>query len=158
VGITPWALTTGDMANVRVNPAGNSVAYSTDLAYEFVFSPNHEIPLDGLVEITIPSQILIPDPSFSSSTCSAPQGQNQGFPSEFVTCVLLEPDAKGKQKLQILNAFKRISGRANAQFKIVMPGITNPINTSPTDAFVFTTYAVTVDGAFAIDSFEGANI
>ena len=54
-GITPWQLTTGDMANVRVNPAGNSVAYSTDLAYEFVFSPKHDIPLDGFVEITIPS-------------------------------------------------------------------------------------------------------
>lgn len=40
----------------------------------------------------------------------------------------------------------------------MLPGITNPINTSPTDPFVFTTYAVTVDGDYGIDSFEGANI
>ena len=71
-GDTTWQLTTGEMTNVFINPAGNTVAYSKDLNYEFVFSPTHDIPIDGFVEVYIPDEIIIPDPSYSTSTCSAP--------------------------------------------------------------------------------------
>lgn len=71
-GPTPWPLTTGSMSAVSVNPAGSYIAYDSNLKYEIMFSPKHDIPVDGYVEIWIPNEIIIPDTSFSTSSCSAP--------------------------------------------------------------------------------------
>jgi hypothetical protein len=155
-GITPWTLTTGGMSSVSINPSGNYIAYSSNLNYEIMFSPNHDIPIDGYVDVWIPNEIQVPDTSYSTSSCSAPQPN--GFPFEAVTCQILNYDddnVDGRWRLRVVSAFTRESGRANTQYKIVLPGVQNPIMTSATRSFLINSF--TVDD-YGVDSFEGANI
>jgi len=71
IGIPPWVLTTGQIFGVSINP-GSYKAYEAENTYEISFAPAHTIPINGYVEISFPEDILVPDTSFSPSSCKAP--------------------------------------------------------------------------------------
>lgn len=107
-GPTNWALTVGTMTDVFVNPGGSYVAYTLNLDYEFVFTPKHDIPVDGYLEISVPNEIQVPDTSYTTSSCAAPP--QEGISSDAVIiCQILdyENNVDGRFKLKVLNAFKR---------------------------------------------------
>jgi hypothetical protein len=70
-GLTPWLLTTGTLTDVNVNP-GSDDANKAENTYVITFTPTHQIPINGYVVISIPNEIKVPDPSYSSSSCKAP--------------------------------------------------------------------------------------
>ena len=96
--------------------------------------------------------ILVPDTSFSQSSCEA----KSGFPPILLTCQFSEYE-KGQTHftMLVLNAFRQQPGTKGALYSLVIPGVQNPIETAATDSFIFTTY--TQDN-YEIDHFEGANI
>ena len=53
VGVTTWDLQTGAMSSVTINP-GSYQAYKAENTYEISFTPAHNVPLNGYVEIDIP--------------------------------------------------------------------------------------------------------
>jgi hypothetical protein len=61
----------------------------------------------------------------------------------------------GRFTLRILSAFRRQEGMANRQYKILLPGVRNPIQVTPTKPFIFRTFT---NDDYGIDSFDGANI
>ena len=155
-GITNWPLTVGTMVDVFVNPGGRYVAYTLNLDYEFVFTPKHDIPVDGYIDISIPNEIQVPDTSYTTSSCNAPK--QDGISSEAVIICQLEnysDNVDGRYKLRIFHAFRRQEGKKNRQYKITLPGVQNPIMTKPTKSFLFETFS---SDDYGIDALEGANI
>ena len=148
-GLTPWALAPGSFRDASVDPQ-SYVAYQAENDYEIEFSPVHTIPQNGFVEIDFPPVIIVPDASYSQSTCEG----LKGFPSNMVTCQF-EKLNSGSYRLRILNAFRTAAGQLGQTYSIRVPGIQNPIQTTATSPFRFITY--NSDGE-AIDEYEGANI
>lgn len=52
------------MTGVKVNP-GSLQAYKVENTYLINFTPDHSIPKNGFVEIYIPSEVLVPDQSYT---------------------------------------------------------------------------------------------
>lgn len=63
-GLLPWQVSKGIFKDVSVT-ASSYTAYQQDILYTFAFTPDHKIPQNGFIELTIPAELFIPDMSFT---------------------------------------------------------------------------------------------
>lgn len=141
----------GQFQNVVVNPQ-SYVAYNPENDYSVTFTPLNQIPLQGYVDIFFPPEVIIPDPSYSQSTCK----EIQGFTKDTIICQFYPPHPDtGYQQLRILSGFRVTPGEPGVTFEVKIPGIRNPIRVEPTSDFIVKSWT---NDDYQIDDFSGANI
>ena len=63
-GIVGWEPIKGDFISARVRPS-STISYNEDTVYTIYFTPKHMIPQNGYIEVYIPTEIQIPDKSYT---------------------------------------------------------------------------------------------
>lgn len=63
-----WTLYQGTFDGAKVVPS-SLTAYDKDIRYTISFTPKHMVPQNGYIEIEFPKEIIVPDYSFSQSSC-----------------------------------------------------------------------------------------
>lgn len=146
-GLLPWLVKTGSFKNVKVT-ASSYIAYQQDIIYTFAFTPDHTIPQNGYLEVTLPAELFVPDRSFTQSSCK-PIAES-GFTTPQITCQFVDTQTavEGEVRpnvLKILSAFRRNVGTAGIEYKFTLQGIQNPESTEVTSSFGFTSFSSSKD-------------
>lgn len=129
--------TTGTITGLTITPTTFSTGVKT--TYTFQFSISQIILINSYIQITFPSEITIPDSSYSAGTCQTVIGLSGGISCSFTS----------SQVLRLTNGFNTgdfLSG--TLQFTI--EGIQNPRSLRPTDSFQARIYDPNGDGQYAI--------
>lgn len=136
------------------------IAYENDTTYTINFTPEHTIPVNSYFEISIPTQVFIPDKSFTADSCRAIE--NSAFPTMQIKCEFVDEPSTSKEfapnhnTLRISNAFRRSEVQGGNEFGIRIPGLRNPILTTPTSSFVIASF--TFPGELIDIVYEGVTI
>jgi len=116
----------GSMTEFSATPSVLS-AYSTT-TYTFSFKPQHVILQNGFVTVDIPAQVSIPNTATAASSCAIITGfQNS------ITCSI------SGSKITVSNGFRTSNVAASTQISFSIGGIRNPVSTSTSSSFSFTT-------------------
>ncbi|CAI2380785.1 unnamed protein product [Moneuplotes crassus] len=125
--------TVGALTSFNVAPT-STLAYAST-SYTFTLVPANEIPIGGKILITLPSEVTIPNPTYSGNSCSFRRMLNgkrdiasTGLGSSF-TCTCTSSTILVEEGFTT-SAF---SGGGTISFDI--KGIRNPVSTEPTSSF-----------------------
>ena len=123
------------------------IAYENDTTYTINFTLEHRIPHNSYFEISIPTEVFIPDKSFTQSSCRATK--DSAFPNpEQISCLFVDNPSTSStyvpnhNTLRIMNTFRRNSVDKEKEFGIRIPGLRNPILTTPTPSFVIASFTL----------------
>mgnify|MGYP000934258123 CR=1 FL=1 len=148
-GYIGWLPVNGDFKSAKVS-FSSPLAYDEEVTYTIRFTPMHLVPLNGYIEIDFPKEVIVPDYSYSQSSCRA--DENTAFSTNQIACEFLDgaalsepfrnrdPKTPDHFTMRVMNAFRLSSVPGQQEYALEIPGLRNPIKTVPTFSFRFRTY------------------
>ena len=143
------------MLTASVGTLSSATAVPTSLVtyasttYTFTIVPGNAIPVGGIIIITLPSEITIPNPTLSGNSCSARRNLNNqnstenlrnlaatGLENSF-TC------ACTSSTIQVNNGFELSAFAAGGTISFDIQGIRNPVSLEPSSSFTMVTQTST---------------
>ena len=138
--------TFGTLTSFNVAPL-SKIAYDIT-KYTFTFVPAHDIPVGGKILITLPSELTIPNPTFSGNSCSVIRRLNEsrnllaiGLESSFIWLCT-------SSTILVDEGFILSSFSAGGTITFDIQGIRNPVSLEATSSFQIKTQTL---GSFVID-------
>jgi hypothetical protein len=131
--------TPGEITALSIIPTSGFTGVQT--SYTFQFTITQPILINSYIVITFPSEISVPDTSYSSGTCQTTIGL-----SGSLTCAFTS-----SQVLSLTNGFTS-SNFLNGLLQFTIEGIQNPRSRTPTSTFNVVIYDSNGDSQYSITS------